>query len=378
MGQGYHYETMGNLVKKHIVISAVNIRKGGTLTVLKDCLGYLANCQDLKVTAIVHDRSLCWFKGIDYIEIPWSTKSWIHRLWCEYHTMKGISKKLQFVDLWFSLHDTTPDVVAGRQAVYCHTSFPFMKTKRQDWEMDYKIPLFARFTRLAYKINVRRNSYLVVQQRWLRESLSELIGYPAEKIIVAPPAFMVPDIPDTNVEHGLFFYPASADCHKNFETLCEAVALLEERIAPGSFRIVLTIDGSENRYAAWLKKTYGHLKSVEFHGFMSKDELYDYYGKATCLVFPSRIETWGLPISEFKPSGKPMILSDLPYAHETAAGALSVAFFQPDNASELANIMGSLITGPTGNNPFTKAPTTADPETPFADGWESLFRILLA
>lgn len=378
MGQGYHYETMGNLVKKHIVISAVNIRKGGTLTVLKDCLGYLANCQDLKVTAIVHDRSLCWFKGIDYIEIPWSTKSWFHRLWCEYKTMKEISKTLQPLDLWFSLHDTTPDVICSRQAVYCHTSFPFLKTKKQDWKMDYKIPLFAHLTRFAYKKNVGRNSYLVVQQQWMRESLSRLISFPQEKIIVAPPAFTTQIIPDTSGRPTLFIYPSTADCHKNFETLCEAATILEDRFPPGSFRIVLTIDGNENRYASWLKKTYGHLDSVDFHGFMSRDELYDYYGAAACLVFPSRIETWGLPISEFKPSGKPMILSDLPYAHETAAGAQSVAFFQPDNASELANIMGSLITGPTGNNPFTKAPTTADPETPFADGWESLFRILLA
>ena len=117
---------------KHLVISAVNIRKGGTLTVLRDCLRYLSGRSELRVTALVHKRDLCDFPGIDYIEIPWSIDGWGKRLKCEYVTMKGISEKLQPVDLWLSLHDTTPNVVAKRQAVYCQTSFPFLKVQLRD------------------------------------------------------------------------------------------------------------------------------------------------------------------------------------------------------------------------------------------------------
>ena len=61
-------------------MSAVNIRKGGTLTVLRECLQYLSGRTDLHVTALVHSRALCEFPGIDYIEIPWSTESWLKRL----------------------------------------------------------------------------------------------------------------------------------------------------------------------------------------------------------------------------------------------------------------------------------------------------------
>ena len=160
---------------KHIVISAVNIRKGGTLTVLRDCLRYLSGCPDLHVTALVHQRELCDYPGIDSIEIPWSIDSWGKRLKCEYVTMKGISEKLQPVDLWLSLHDTTPNVAAQRQAVYCQTSFPFLKVRLRDFIMDKKIPLFALFTKYAYKKNVHRNDYLIVQQDWLREGLSKIL-----------------------------------------------------------------------------------------------------------------------------------------------------------------------------------------------------------
>ena len=71
---------MDNPVRRTVVISAVNLRKGGTLTVLRDCLQYLSSRKDLQVTAIVHKRELCDYPYIDYIEIPWSIKGWGRRL----------------------------------------------------------------------------------------------------------------------------------------------------------------------------------------------------------------------------------------------------------------------------------------------------------
>ncbi|MCR5518877.1 MAG: glycosyltransferase family 4 protein [Bacteroidales bacterium] len=364
---------MDGTVRKHIVISAVNIRKGGTLTVLRDCLAYLSGKKDWQVTALVHDRKLCDFPGISYIEIPWSSKSWLRRLWCEYVSMGRISRKLPEVDLWFSLHDTTPRVRARRQAVYCHTSFPFLKTRRQDWKMDYKIPAFARFTRYAYRMNVRRNSYLVVQQDWMRKGLSGLTGFPEQRIIVAPPAFSLPEISGSATDELIFLYPSTPDCHKNFEVFCEASRMLEERVGRGRFRSVITLDGSENRYSRWLKARFGGVSSVDFRGYLSKEELRNYYGLAGCLVFPSRIETWGLPISEFLPSGKPMILSDLPYAHETAAGAKQVAFFPCDDPAALSERMQELLEGRMGAFREVERKNTAEPR---ANGWEELFGIL--
>ena len=367
---------MDGTVRKRVVISAVNIRKGGTLTVLRDCLRYLAGRQDLQVTAIVHKQALSDYPGIEYIEIPWSIESWGKRLHCEYRTLRMVSEELQPVDLWFSLHDTTPSVSARKQAVYCQTSFPFLKIRARDFLMDRKIPLFALFTKYAYKMNVRRNRYLVVQQEWLREGLSRKLGLPRDRFIVAPPAFVAPEIHDTSAGEPvpIFLYPASPDCHKNFETLCKAAALLEKQLGQNAFRVVLTLNGTENRYAAWLKRKWGHVASIDFHGFMSKEELYAYYGRAACLVFPSRVETWGLPISEFKPSGKPMILSDLPYAHESAAGAEKVSFFPVLDEKSLARQMELAIRGNISNfEGCMRAPVHA----PYAQDWGALFTLLL-
>lgn len=365
---------MGKPVQRNIVVSAVNLRKGGTLTVLRDCLQYLSGREDFHVTALVHKRELADYPGIDYIEIPWSIRGWGRRLWCEYVTMHRISRELPETDLWLSLHDTTPRVKARRQAVYCHTAFPFMKATWQDWKMDKKIVLFSRFTRFAYRIHVHRNRYLIVQQDWMRKALAQLLGFDKARIIVAPPSFDLPAIQGKPEGTPLFLYPGTPDCHKNFETLCEAARLLEARMGKGRFKVLLTVKGMENRYAQWLKAHWGDVASIDFHGLMSREELSRAYGGASCLVFPSRAESWGLPISEFLPTGKPMLLADLPYAHETASGAAQVRFFPACDAVALAKAMQDLLEGRT-NTFLPVAPSC--PDAPFAADWKGLFQRLL-
>lgn len=367
--------------KQTIVVSAVNLRKGGTLTILRDCLQYLsALAQDnaFRVVALVHKRELCEYEGIEYVEMPDVISGWGRRLWCEYVTMRRISKDLGSVYLWLSLHDTSPRVKAQRQAVYCQTSFPFYRWQIRDFRMDYKIPLFAMFTKYAYKVNARSNKYLIVQQNWLREGLSKMLKLPKERFIVSPPQRNAEDVVPEIITKSLytFLYASTPDCHKNFEQLCEASRLLEEEIGLGKFKVVMTIKGDENKYSRWLHEKWGNVKAIDFAGFMSKERLYGYYKASDCLVFPSKVETWGLPITEFMETGgdKPMLLSDLPYAHETAGGASKVCFFNPSDPIELKNRMKELLEHRFG----ACAPVTKQElEEPKATSWSELFAILL-
>lgn len=114
------------------------------MTILRNCLEYLSDLAqkgDYRIVALVHRKELAEYSGIEYIEMPDTIKSWSRRLWCEYVTMYRISKSLAPVYLWFSLHDTTPRVIAEKQAVYCQTSFPFLHWRLKDLAFDYKIVL---------------------------------------------------------------------------------------------------------------------------------------------------------------------------------------------------------------------------------------------
>ena len=366
---------------KTIVVSAVNLRKGGTLTILRDCLKYLSHLVDggeYKVVAIVHKKELCDYPGIECIEMPEIINGWGKRLWFEYVTCKKISEELAPVYLWLSLHDTSPIVRANRQAVYCQTSFPFYKWSLRDFKMDFKIPLFAMFTKYAYKVNIRSNRYLIVQQNWLREGFSRMFGLDKSKFVVAPPQKKTAEINPESIANQVytFFYASTPDCHKNFETLCEAAKLLELALGDNRFKVVLTLSGAENKYSQWLYKNWGNVNSINFAGFMSKERLYGYYKSSDCFIFPSKVETWGLPITEFMETSpdKPMLLSDLPYAHETAAGASQVCFFNPNDPIELKNRMKEMIE----NNCSALKPVPKQIiEEPTAKSWEELFEILL-
>lgn len=362
---------------KTIVVSGVNIRKGGTLTIMRDCLKFLSEniSADNRIVALVHDKNLFPFTGLEFIECPDSAKSWFRRLRTEYIDMHHISHEIGHIDLWLSIHDTTPRVEADVRAVYCQTSFPFLKWHLRDGLFDKKIPLFALFTRFAYRINVHKNKWLIVQQRWLRDSLSELLDVDLEKFIVFPPQRYFPVIPAKYSSDILIFsFVSTPDCHKNFETLCAAAEKLEKKLGPGKFKVILTISGRENKYSNWIFKKWGHINSIEFRGFLDLKSLVNLYSETDCLVFPSRVETWGLPISEFMTTGKPLLLADLPYAHETSSGAGQVAFFPPEDSEALSNLMLEIING----DYHSFAAKVVENKTDIAvSKWSELFHMLI-
>ena len=109
-------------------------------------------------------------------------------------------------------------------------------------------------------------------------------------------------------------------------------------------------------------------------GYLYKEALYTYYNRSQCLLFPSKVETWGLPITEFATFHKPMLLADLPYAHETGGGAEQVAFFDPEDPRALANQMKQLITGDSSLLHPVERPRLTPP---VADSWADLFTVLL-
>ena len=160
---------------------------------------------------------------------------------------------------------------------------------------------------------------------------------------------------------------------KNHDVVCEAAGILESR-GVKNVKIILTIDGTENGYAKNIKEKYSRISSIEFAGIIPKNRMLNIYKNVDCLLFPSKLETWGLPLSEFKIYGKPMLVADLPYAHETTSGAHYVSFFNPDDADELANKMESLVNN---DKAFLHEVPALQLEEPNVSTWEELIRILL-
>jgi len=368
--------------RKIIVISAVNLVEGGTLTILRDCLKFLSNhteiCDNYHIIALVNNKNVAYFPNIEYIEIPWAKKNWINRIWCEFITMKKISKKLFPVYCWLSLHDITPNVNADIRATYCHNPTPFYKPKIYELKYSLKVFLFSIFYKYLYKINIKKNAFVIVQQDWIREAFAKLYGLDKNIIVVSYPEKQISAINSTQIiedqnSEVIFFYPSLSRPFKNFEIICKAVLLLTNKNIE-NFKVILTIDGTEDSYSKEVLNHYKHLNNILFAGRLPHKEVLELYVKASCLLFPSRLETWGLPISEFSVYDKPIIVADLPYAHETASSSKYVSFFDPMNAEELAKKMLCVI-----NKDYTifTGCLLKEVNQPFVQSWANLFKVIL-
>jgi glycosyltransferase involved in cell wall biosynthesis len=365
---------------KTIVVSAVNLVNAGPLTILNQCLSFLSNnfssSKEYSVIALVHNKENCHFKNITYLEYKYPKKNYLLRMFFEYIHSYFISKKLNPY-LWLSLHDMTPNVLSKKRVVYCHNALPFYKIRPNDL-LDVKRLLVTLLYKYAYAINIRCNDFVVVQQEWMRNEFQKMFRLDRRNIIVSYPERKVykkcVSIDDFSHENfTLFFYPAFPREFKNFEIICEAVKILEKDNSL-EFSVIITLSGNENSYAKKIYKKYSCLEKILFKGILSYNEMIDNYKKCDCLLFPSKLETWGLPISEFSFYNKPMIISDLPYAHEASYNSKSVYFFDPNDANDLANAMKHVIIK--DYSIFNRV-SMVDISKPLANSWGDLFNLIL-
>lgn len=361
---------MGNF-QKTIIVSAINLVNGGTFTILKECLEEISKSKvfsEWKIIALVHSASILKkYDNIEYKEFPLSKKNYLFRCFYEYIYFYFLSLKLK-PKIWFSLHDMTPNVKAEKRYVYMHNAMPFYKHFKGEF-LSLKLKMFIKFYKFIYRINSQKNSAIIVQQDWIRNEISNLCNFPKEKIIVAYPEIKERKI-SSDYEKGVFFFPSVPRSFKNFEVILEADEILEREENNLNWKIILTMNGTENFYSKTLYKNYSHLKNINFTGLLPQEKVFEYYKKAECLIFPSRLETWGLPISEFKSSDKKMILADLPYVHETANKAKSVAWFFPDDSKKLAIIIKNILNNNLSN--FSEVKEIAV-DSPHTLTWQEMF-----
>ncbi|MFX0556547.1 glycosyltransferase [Maribacter sp. CXY002] len=369
--------------KQTLVISSINFFEGGPLSILTDCLVYLNNSsypKTYRIIALVHKKGLFDqkdFENIEFVAFPKSRTSYIYRLYYEYFHFKKFAEQHN-ASFWLSLHDITPNIGNVPQAVYCHNPSPFNKLNVSDLYIQPVQFFFRLFYKYLYQINIKRNKYVIVQQLWIKQRFKEMFGLEGDQIMVATPQLPIISkvylnkCKDPGNEGKSFFFPTFPRPFKNIEVICEAVKVLSYKTNE-KFKVVITIDGSENTYSKRIVEKYGHLKSLDFIGLIKRDEVYEHYSTCDCLIFPSKLETWGLPISEFKQFNKQMLLADKPYARETVGHYEKVNFFNVDDPTGLANLMLAALS----DHLISEKTVKIIYEQPFAANWDGVFKKLL-
>ncbi|WP_341225351.1 glycosyltransferase [uncultured Arcticibacterium sp.] len=371
--------------RKTIVISAINYFEGGPLTILRDCLSELSNVKysSYEIIVLVHKISLFenekYPVNILFRELPNSRKSYLFRLYYEFVYFNRLTKSdnsFKNVYLWFSLHDISPKLKAEKKAVYWQSPSPFYRADIGELFSNTKLFFHSFLYRYVLQFNHRSNDFIVVQAYWLKKKVSSWFNISKNKIVVAQPIQKASGIEVSleEVNHiPTFFYPSLPRTHKNFTVLGQAAkVLLKQGIT--NFQIILTFKEGDNSFSKSLYKKFGGVSQIKFVGVLDKKRVFEHYAHCSALVFPSRLETWGLPISEFKDFQKPMLIADLPYAQETV-GAYSKARFLDANDPEVwAAFMKKVILKEKIDYQKNR---TVDIPSPNAENWEELFNVLL-
>lgn len=333
-----------------VVISGVNLVEGGPLKVFKEAIKAFASNSDYEVICLVNSKLLfleLTNKNIQFLEYPKIKASWGNRLYFEYWHCRKLSLSLK-ADIWLAMHDMTPNILYGKQFVYCHNPSPFYSSNLNDLKFDYKFTLFTLFYKWLYKINIKRNTAVITQQQWIADFFTSKLS--ANDTIVAKPSEV---ITHKKIEYSTtldtdtirFFYPALARTFKNFELLLNAFDYLikNENSTYKKVELILTLDKNGSKYERSLFQKYAHLKQVKFVGRLSKQEVEKYYVSSNVVAFPSKLETWGLPITEAKSFNKPILLADMPYAYETLGDYDSVKFIDVNDSQKLAETIRDIV-----------------------------------
>ena len=121
--------------------------------------------------------------------------------------------------------------------------------------------------------------------------------------------------------------------HKDNPTLLRALAALVARSPEVPWRLTITGDPHWTRERE-LARELGVAERIDFRGYLSFDELAGLLADALCLVFPSRLEGFGIPLIEAMACGCPVVAADATAVPEVVAGAGILA--EPGNPAAFA------------------------------------------
>lgn len=266
-------------------------------------------------------------------------KSWFHRLYFEHFIAPKLIKRYK-VDEVLSLQNILIPHTKAPQTVYVHNALPFSEYRFSILE-DKLLWVYQNILGRLIVKSIKKANRVIVQTKWMKKVCIEKMGVDSEKIDVISPSINI-DIEKfyepNNDNIQTFFYPASAAVFKNHKIIVEACKILKEE-KNNNFRVIFTLRGNENKHISKLyKETKENKLPIEFIGSISRDEVFDFYTKSV-LLFPSYIETFGLPILEAKMHKGLILVSDSLFSREILQGYKNAYYFNSFDSKELANLI---------------------------------------
>lgn len=186
----------------------------------------------------------------------------------------------------------------------------------------------------------------IVQTPSMHRILCQALNLPPSRAEISPFANLTSFVAHAATDNGQregFVYPASGDPHKNHRILIEAWILLKKQgLTP---TLHLTVE--PRAYPAlveWIDAQRAmHELAIVNHGHVSIERLRSLYASAAGLVYPSFIESFGLPLIEAQQAGLEVIAAELDYVRDVVH---PIQTFDPHSAVSLARAIKRFLRQP--------------------------------
>lgn len=318
-----------------ILVYDVAAESGGAMTVLQSFYEEFSKDRENQYVFVLSVAKLLKKPHIKVCNFPWIKKSPLHRIYFDYFVAHRLVKKYK-IDKVLSLQNIALPFAGVPQMVYEHNALPFAEYRFRPWEA-FRPWMTQQILGRMMKRSIRRSEKVMVQINWMKEEIVRACQIPKDRVEVRfPPVEMLKTAPyQLDKDKPIFFYPANASAYKNHRTLLKACELLAEK-GYRNYQVILTVTGEENKSIQALKKEAKEKRlPISFQGVMPRRELFDLYATSV-LVFPSYIETIGLPLLEAKSVGAWIIAADCLYARDMVGGYERASFFSTFDAETLS------------------------------------------
>ncbi len=320
-----------------IMVVDVAAEYGGAKTILDQFRKEFENDKANNYIVLISKLQYEDTNNVKYIMFPDVKKNYFNRAFFDRVTVAHLVKQYK-PNLVISLQNNAVNSGKVEQYVYFQNAIPF--AKRIKFNESKSLWVYQHFIARIIRNSLKKAKLVIVQAGWVKLAMAKHWNIEKDRIVVKKPFSIVLD-KETRTrddEDGIckLFYPAGYSLYKNHYRLLQACKMIWDKYGV-TCGLQLTLTGEKDKLPSTLKNLVKYEDyPITFAGRLNSQEMNEQYLRST-LIFPSYIETVGLPIIEAKECGAKIVCSDLEYSRESVGDYNDVLFFDPYSIDSIAD-----------------------------------------